>query len=452
MDRGARTKGSPDERVTGQGRPAIGQGGRCFVLGGLVRVARDLGGAIGFDDGINIAGFFILKGWAMGQAADTTHVRIRAIAATDALTDYLDGLRETLAGQARAARVFAIPTQGLDEEDPPTRPVADLAGEAAIHAAVRALLRTEYGDDQHPKATLRLPGILQVDRDMAGVAAEVNRLKAGLRAAMKALGYPGWLHWRMAIPAWRRLNRLQAYREWHWIATPMRRVSFTWAGHTTGGEQLRIAALIERLEEQYERYGLPGIEAEIDRLAGFDPDEVVVIRRPVAPTPIANIVFADGSRQAVKTALPFMTDRPMPEIGALRDFESARRNARRNDLATETRPLNEHLHVYRYVPAHRFRLRADPVPVRLRPVAGGIEARGKGGEPVVLPDPGPMTIERLAAAAHDTRGPIREHYALGGADAPVLVAANPAHAFFDAGEYGVWRIAQGDLTALEQLT
>lgn len=383
------------------------------------------------------------------KAADTEYSRIQAIAATDALTDCLDDLRASLVTQARQARIFSIPTQTLDEADPPTGPIDDLQGQAAIEAAVQVLTRTQYGDQQHAKSTVRRPGIIQVGQAWAERVAEVNRSKTDLRAAMKAFGYAGWIQWRNAIPAWRRLNRLQAYREWHWFDAPIARISFTWAGNNVGGEQLRIAALIDRLREQYERQGLAPVDTDIDRLTAFNADEVVVIRRPIAPTPIANIRFADGTRKAVKTALPFITSQPIPEISALQVFDAARRNARRSDLATLDKPLNEHLHAYRYVASHRFCLRRDPVAVRIKRASAGIEVRAQGGPSWLWSDPGRRLFEQVAVAAQQTRGAAQQRARLFAmADAPVLLAANVANAFFDAGAHGVWRVPVTDLVKL----
>lgn len=375
------------------------------------------------------------------------HDRIRAIAATDALTDRLAAVRERIAEHIVAAHVFAIPTQRVGEQVPPTGPVRPLTGDDAARAAQRALLRTEYDDEQHAKSTVRMPGIVQIDADWSDTVAAVNALKDDLQAAMQTLGYSAWLRLRTQIPSWQRLNRLQAYRDWRWVEQPMRRLSFTWAGHTRGGEQLRMAALIGRLQKQYDRYGIPSIQDEIDRLLGFDPDEVVVIRRPIAPTPIVNVLFADKARRSFKTSLPLLTHQPLPEISALRDFDPDRRTAARNDLVTEARPLNEHLHAYRHTAPHRFRLRADPVSVRMQ-WSGQDLAVVLAHHTITLPAPTPKALEHIIEAARDTRGPAAVPYAMGPAPAPVFVAANPAHVFVDAGDYGVWRVPKSDMKAL----
>ncbi|MES1942212.1 replication terminus site binding protein [Salinisphaera sp. T5B8] len=361
----------------------------------------------------------------------------------DATRIALDRLHEC----AVDAQVFEIPVQDEREALPPTAGVMPRSGDAGIQAALAALAALDYAECQHPMATVRCPGVLVVDGDAKSVVNELNSRKRELRAAMSAFGTSGWYTWRANLPDWAHLNRLQAYREWHVYDAPRRRVGLSWAGHGHSIEQLRIGALIARLEKQNRTHGHVHIESELALLAGFDPDEVVVIRKPVAPNPVANVVDFNNRRRLVKSALPLIVPAPMPTIGALGDFvagESTR--ATREDLAIDTL-LVEHWHAWRYRAPYRFRLPADPVNARLV-VDDELRLTAKSGASRPFQPPGIDQAEVLRAALSAGRGPLPGNPPLDGAGVLRATAANRAHVYLVSSDQSVWRVPIGDITTV----
>lgn len=386
------------------------------------------------------------------QRKPTELERVTAIAATDALVDALQEARQQLAAQAIESQVYTIPmlTDDMDAEDTPTAPVTVCTGESGIHEGVQALCRTDYADHQHPRATLRRPGLIRVRENCSDLVEMMNRRKFELRTAMRPFHYAAWREWRESIPSWTHFCRLQAYREWHWVATPLHRFGLGWAGNSTGTEYLRIATLMERLTEQRNHGGHERIDAELDRLSGFDENEVVAINRPIAPTPMVNLRYKDGAKQVLKTAVPVLVSQPLPRITPLRDFTASRRTDRRKDVATESEPLVAHWHAYRFLAPYRFHLRDNPAPVSLRWHDGTIEIRGgRAKSPSeVLAAPSAGAIAALVDEANRAKGGAERGHTLDAAGDVALVGANRLNAFFDASTLGVWRVPITELRAL----
>ena len=386
------------------------------------------------------------------QRKPTELERITAIAATDALVDALQQARQDLAAQAIESQVYSIPmlTDDMAPEDSPTGPITVCTGETGIHEGLQALCRTDYADHQHPRGTLRRPGLIRVQNDCADLVESINRRKLELRVAMQPFHYSAWREWRESIPSWTHFCRLQAYREWHWVAKPLHRFGLGWAGNSTGTEYLRIAALMGRLLDQRNNGGHERIDAELDRLSGFDENEVVAINRPIAPTPMVNLRYTDGAKQVLKTAAPVLVSQPLPRITPLRDFAASQRNERRKDVATEGEPLVAHWHAYRFLAPYRFHLRDNPTPARLRWRDGMVEIRsGRAKAPAeVIPAPSTGAVAALVDEANRTKGGAQGGHTLDAAGDVALVGANRLNAFFDAGALGVWRVPITDLRAL----
>lgn len=374
---------------------------------------------------------------------ETDLTRIEAVNATGELRSVLQWARGQMQ-YARHAQVSKIPLQTDEDDAPPTAPVAALTDDLGIQSGLNALFAIDYDTHQHPMATRRCPGIICFDRDMSDTVARVNAAKRALHGAMQTFGYNGWRNWQHSIPTWSHLNRLQAYREWHWIDKPIRKVGLCWAGHTTNTEHLRVAALRARLSEQYDISHHPNIAVELDRLDEMDSNEVVVIRRPIAPTPMANVVFEDGSRCAFRTALPLLVVGDMPKVKLLNDFD-INRGAKRSDQAAEDEPLVRYVHAYRLKAPYRFHLDHNPEPVRLTRDKGRLTVRyprPRVSESIDLPSP--PTCQYIAGA---DRGPVKAVIHLDAEKTLRLVALNRAYGFIQTPSMA-WRVPTKDLRSL----
>lgn len=377
---------------------------------------------------------------------DKSLVRINAIAATDRLQEELCGAREWLREHTFDARIFKLPYRQMGEEEVPNSPVQEDNGKPAVDSAIRSLCRIEYDESQHPLSTLRYPGVLVVSEDFERLLVRVNQAKQALADAMYPITEANWRIWRAKIPSWRRLNRIQAYRHWRGFTDSPHRISFTWAGQSRGGEQLRIGTLSRRLERELRSGGHERIEAELDLLAGYDPDEVVVIRRPVSPTPIANLVFEDGTRRLVKpSALPLILPR-MPKVKPLPELMLDQDRDMRDDQNIEC-VLVRSWHVWRYRSWARFKLSGDPVTARLQTEAdGSVAIVTRSGE------------RRSMTPNSDLRNSLKEIlYLVGPCQAPAsldsddelaVVAANKMNGYVhDRRGDCIWRIPKRDLAA-----
>lgn len=379
------------------------------------------------------------------------YLRAEAIATTRALVDALEAARGTLTAAAVDARVFAIPTQAVNDEDPPTTGVRDVAGAEAIRLAIQALCDPDYGDNQHPMATRRRPGVLAIDPDhspdLIDQVRALNALKQALRRSMQAFGARAWYHWRGQIPLWRHFNRLQAYRRWHALENTPRQLGVSWAGHAFGHSPVRIAQLMRTLRDQDRHAGHPNIEAELDRLAGFDPNEVVAIRRPIAPHPMLNFAFPSGARRAINTSLPLIVPTPLPpKIGALGDFRLRADRSEPRDDSLMLPALNAHTHAYRYQPAWRFWLPADPEHARLRETAQGWHLVGDDpAHQILCPEP---TLGPALAAALEQPGPVKPPQPLDAEGRLRLVATTRKNAYLVHDRTTAWSVPLRDLDVI----
>jgi hypothetical protein len=382
---------------------------------------------------------------------DPSYLRITAIRATDALIEALNEAGRHIADCAVDARVFGIPIQSDDQEDAPTGPITEYRGTDGVAAGLAALSECYFEPGQHPKATRRAPGILCVSADLSGLVTEINQRKKEAQAAIQAFGYNGWRQYRTQVPVWRGLSRLQATREWHWLDRGARRIGFGWVGQSHGFEQIRVADMRARLDRQDREATHPEIEHERERLSDFDDGEVMVLRRPVQPTPIANIAYHDKTRGPKKTAIPMLTQHEMPVIKPLTDYDwqKAASHDPRNDQRIDPQPLLPYLHLYRYMPSYRFHLAATPVTVGMSVNDNAIMLQ-HGREQVAhdLPATTASLLGAVAGAAVDAHGAVPVGLSLDVTGRTRLIGANRSNAYIEDQETGaVWRLAISDIRA-----
>lgn len=375
---------------------------------------------------------------------DSRLVRNRAIEAVHAVEAAVMDSARVVRAAATDGHVCIVPTQTGEQEHPPTTGIEPRRGTGAIDAGLAALVALEYKDGQHPQATRRAPGLIVVDTDVSAAIARVNTRKAELEDAMKALGRGGWEYWHSRIPAFRRLQRLQAYRRWRWLDRPVARLGLSWAGFDHSITQVRLAQVRHWLREQIRATDHPRALAEQHSLAEIDDNEVVAIRRPIAPSTLANVKYADGHRQPIKTTVPLIAPGPLPEHCAyLDDFDIEARRPPRRDQALEDHPLNEFYRIWRYRPHFRFHLPADPVSARLVAKNGELHVACEG-EAISL---GPVgDLETVHAAVADQRGAIPASVPPLSADGNARVVAANTASLYVAREGLVWRIDRAGLT------
>lgn len=378
-----------------------------------------------------------------------TLLRMAAIQATEDLHGVLADAHAWLAEHTVTASVAVVPiTRATDIEVADMEAIALYEGDEMARVETRrGLTAIEYADEQHPKTTLRRPGVVVVDDadEMAMMVGRVNEAKRVLQDAMKAMGYPMWQYWHKRLPQWRRLNRKQAYRHWYMPAVPVQQINFSWATRLRGCRQIRVAELREDLHMEQADTGHPDIEIELERLGALHPDEVITERRPIAPVPVANIKSVYGTRQSTKVSIPIITAHPVARVRLLPQRSEVTRQ-QRNDQHTEPEPLIERLNVYRYTRAHRYRL-PEPYETRhLSVVAGELVAQCKRATWRGAPHD---RVAQCLATACGLRGQAEPPWPLDNDRRVRLLAATSKNVFFDAREAGegVWRVSQDDAAA-----
>lgn len=286
------------------------------------------------------------------------------------LRDAVEELAAALRADTRAARVYHVPTLTEDEEAGPPVDVKVLDGAQAREAAAAAITALEYTPFQHPSGSLRRPGVVLVDPAIAAAVERVNDHKRALKARVKAFGRHNWEAWRAHMTGTKHLCLVQAYREIR-LLPDVRRVSFAWDRQAATGKEVTVDQLRQLIRRGSRRdpSKVPErvLEAEEGILAPLDPREIVLLRRPTSPMPMAN-VWRHGSDKpkAMRVSLPLLVpaaaDAELPRIRDLVDLEPKDKEdlRHRNDSRVEPEPLIKRVHAYRYKPDFRRRRIEQP--------------------------------------------------------------------------------------------
>lgn len=285
----------------------------------------------------------------IAQAARSLEARVRAF--NDALTLY---------ALQRPAVCYAI-----DRFDPeyPERAltVTRSVGEPARLAARAIFAAIDYTPDQSPNVVHRRVGVICAPADVLPALEALNAAKRHLKATVGQLPRGRWQRERTSMARAASLSLLQSYRQVRVLPEGAVRVSFTWDRKGASGRRLSVAEARKLLDE-------PGYHGPISRfrqkseraaLADLPDDEILLQRKPIAPTPAANVWLSPGARPIV-----FRVDMPIvvitsdphqaPKIHDLEEFDPmAPPRKSRSDRRAEEEPLIERLHLYRYTEAWR---------------------------------------------------------------------------------------------------
>lgn len=235
-----------------------------------------------------------------------------------------------------------------EQKTPDLIPVQRLEGEAAIRAAVEALLAFELDIGQAPGTVLRLPGYFVLEDSALEQVRAINERKEALKDAIETTR----LELNMIKDArprimrralGERFNTNQLLRKIHSFELPPRMLTFTWAGHTQGTERIPVAELREKLEAEAElradreRVAIDSTPEwmELRALVHMDAGERLVQYKKVAPHPRAMLWFSGNSRYdaMIHANLPvFVVAGPSPlEVVELQSFNRAERTSTRTD-------------------------------------------------------------------------------------------------------------------------
>ena len=151
---------------------------------------------------------------------------------------------------------------------------------------------------------------------------------------------------------------LHLYRHIHAVSD-VRRVLWTWAGHTTGSRNVTVEQAAAEIEAgrsyppaHFQRHEWEAIiDAELRQLAELGPSPRLVFRRRIAPHPrVVAYPFNENAAPAVHHGnLPLMVyapeSDPLPEITPLDRYIEGVRTALRRDRQRLV-PVIERIHLY----------------------------------------------------------------------------------------------------------
>lgn len=267
-----------------------------------------------------------------------------------------------------------------EQKTPKQIQVRHLAGEEAVGAALAAFKEFERDLGQAPGTVMRLPGYFILSSSILAEGRAVNRRKAELEKAIEAerqfrnVSVSRRSHiMRQALGKNFSLNQLK--RTIQVFDAAPRQITFTWAGHTSGKEKIRVSQVRELLlAEANERVSTSGIQLEqtpqwldLRGLSNMAEDDFLDVPKLVAPHPRCMLWFSDNSRYdaMLHANLPFFVlhgDRA-PKVVGLKDFDSAARTAKRPDSKSREPAL----------PGGRFFVAEDSTSAAGAPAAGTIE-------------------------------------------------------------------------------
>lgn len=221
-------------------------------------------------------------------------------------------------------------------------------GPPAIKVAQLAITEFQRDLGQAPGTVMRLPGVFILSDSVLQEARAVNSAKAGLQVAIETLRKELNMQPKMRPVLMRRalgpnfiLNQLK--RSIQVFDAAPRQISFTWAGHTSGKERVRVGGLRERLLLEAEQRALNNSVPIEDTpewldwkaLANLDDDQVLDFPKPIAPHPRCMLWFTASSRYdaMVHANLPIfvLEGSSPPAVVGLKDFDRHSRTARRPD-------------------------------------------------------------------------------------------------------------------------
>ena len=307
-----------------------------------------------------------------------------AIEAAGRLVEALNTLRDGMIARRDEIRVDAVFSIGLretDRVDPKAKiGVSSVDGEGALDLVIEAMTSVHLRPNQNPRSTLRVPGAVALPKDLLAQVQHCNDLRNQLY--LKVHGIQP-VRSRQAV--WKRTgisSALQALRQTVILDGPLR-ISFFW-NVGTSFDRYNVAGLREELLAQLHddasgKQAVPKVMTELFDLEGLlegsvelrlktqlnilmdlpDPQEQIVLLRPVRPHVRARVTYQDqgsGDQPQVSkpmSTVPFVYDKDLatPVIAPLKDYDPATATAPRskyNNAQLLPKAWNEKMHLYLY--------------------------------------------------------------------------------------------------------
>jgi hypothetical protein len=297
-----------------------------------------------------------------------------AIAMIHRLQSELTDLNEVLRASRDDVRVDAM--YGLDfrpEDTVRNEPieVRELEGHEAVEAAFEALTSIWVKLGQHPRETLRVPGVIALPRQAIDKIVQTNATRAELGRLISAIEKTNDRRtvWGTFKGKGRGIVPKQALRLTTVLTDPLK-INFYW--DDTGSSSTRRMAgdlMVEWKEllnpqddrrQALQHFTEGSMENAllygIDLLGKLDPEEQVAIRRLVQPHIRARVGNGDAKVKPIIAPVPFVYEasQPAPRIKPLPRYEPKTSSKKSTGLALlEDEPYFEAMNLYRYKDKHR---------------------------------------------------------------------------------------------------
>ena len=252
----------------------------------------------------------------------------------------------------------------------------------ARFVAARTCTRLTYIDQQNKQETARMTGLVGVSEATIGKGLELNIARTEFKKAMTAfrkLFGDNVEATEQASESVRdsvlgglqvkHLHFVQCYRQLKLFPVAPKRVGFSWAASHSGTVRLTAREAIDHFRKKY----MPSaaINQDIELLQCMPDNEVVVIKRILAPHLRANITWYDDIKalrmtdQVLKKQYPAQINsplpvfiqlekgQPLPEFNRIRPFDPAAKQERlqRSDACLVKISENPFSRIYRYAGA-----------------------------------------------------------------------------------------------------
>lgn len=297
-----------------------------------------------------------------------------AIAMINRLQSELSDLGEVLRACADRVRVDAM--YGLDfrpEDTVRSEPieVRELEGDEAIEAAFEALTSIWVKLGQHPRETLRAPGVIALPQPAIDEIVRTNATRAELNKLISAIEKTNDRRtvWGTFKGKGKGIVPKQALRSTTVLSDPLK-INFYWDDTGSSGARRMAGDLIvewkELLDPNNERRQNLQHFAEgsmenalrygIELLGKLDPEEQVAIRRLVQPHIRARVGNGEAKVKPIIAPVPFVYEAslPAPRIKPLLRYEPKVSSKKTTGLALlEDEPYFEAMNLYRYKEKHR---------------------------------------------------------------------------------------------------
>lgn len=286
------------------------------------------------------------------------------------LTDLDEVLRASI-GEVRVDAMYGLDFRPEDTVRSEPIDVRELEGTDAVEAAFEALTSIWVKIGQHPRETLRAPGVIALPTRAIEKILQTNATRAELGKLISAIEKTNDRRtvWNTFKGKGKGIVPKQALRLTTVLTDPLK-INFYWDDTGSSGARKIAGELLlewkEMLDPNNDRRQAMQHFTEgsmenallfgIDRLGKLDPEEQVAIRRLVQPHIRARVGNGEAKVKPIIAPVPFVYDASLtaPRIKPLLRYEPKVSTKKATGLALlEDEPYVEALNLYRYKEKHR---------------------------------------------------------------------------------------------------